>query len=118
MWNGSQLALSAFAASVVFHRLAGPQLLLGSRFPAALLPGCAALAAFCLVNGVLVGVMRLLAEGPGAPPHTDRRRTARRRTDRRRSDRRRSDRRRNDRRRTVGRPPFPVCRCWCTRPAG
>ncbi|MFF7590117.1 HD-GYP domain-containing protein [Kitasatospora purpeofusca] len=67
VWNGSQLALSAFAASVVFHRLAGPQLLLGSRFPAALLPGCAALAAFCLVNGVLVGAMRLLADGPRRP---------------------------------------------------
>ncbi|MFC5662485.1 HD-GYP domain-containing protein [Kitasatospora misakiensis] len=64
VWNGSQLALSAFAASVVFHLLAGPQLLLGSRFPAALLPACAALGAFCLVNGVLVSAMRVLAEGP------------------------------------------------------
>ncbi|MEV6976667.1 HD-GYP domain-containing protein [Kitasatospora sp. NPDC093806] len=63
LWNGSQLALSAFAASAVFHLLAGPQLLLGSRFPAALLPGCAALGAFCLVNGVLVGGMLVLAEG-------------------------------------------------------
>ncbi|MFE7562598.1 HD-GYP domain-containing protein [Kitasatospora sp. NPDC057500] len=62
-WNGAQLALSAFAASAVFHLLAGPQLLLGSRFPAALLPAFAALGAFCLVNGALVGGMRLLAEG-------------------------------------------------------
>ncbi|MFF1905285.1 HD-GYP domain-containing protein [Kitasatospora sp. NPDC058218] len=63
VWNGAQLALSAFAASAVFHLLAGPQLLLGSRFPAALLPGFAALAAFCLANGVLVGGMLVLAEG-------------------------------------------------------
>ncbi|MED7954472.1 HD-GYP domain-containing protein [Streptomyces sp. BE303] len=63
LWNGSQLALSAFAASLVFHLLAGPQLLLGSRFPAALLPGFAALGTFCLVNGVLVGGMLVLAEG-------------------------------------------------------
>ncbi|MFE7188627.1 HD-GYP domain-containing protein [Kitasatospora sp. NPDC057595] len=62
-WNGAQLALSAFTASAVFHLLAGPQLLLGSRFPAALLPAFAALGAFCLVNGVLVGGMRVLAEG-------------------------------------------------------
>ncbi|MFB7612897.1 MULTISPECIES: HD-GYP domain-containing protein [unclassified Kitasatospora] len=63
LWNGAQLALSAFASSVVFHLLAGPQLLLGSRFPAALLPGFASLAVFCLVNGVLVSAMLLLAEG-------------------------------------------------------
>ncbi|MEU6233747.1 HD-GYP domain-containing protein [Kitasatospora sp. NPDC047058] len=63
LWNGAQLALSAFASSAVFHLLSGPQLLLGSRFPAALLPGFAALAAFCLVNGALVGVMLVLAEG-------------------------------------------------------
>ncbi|MEV7777233.1 HD-GYP domain-containing protein [Kitasatospora sp. NPDC088351] len=63
VWNGAQLALSAFAASVAFHLLAGPQLLLGSRFPAALLPGLAAVTAFCLVNGVLVGGMLVLAEG-------------------------------------------------------
>ncbi|MFE6871861.1 HD-GYP domain-containing protein [Kitasatospora sp. NPDC057692] len=63
VWNGAQLALSAFAASAVFHLLAGPQLLLGSRFPAALLPAFAALGAFCLVNGALVGGMRVLAEG-------------------------------------------------------
>ncbi|MFD0275525.1 HD-GYP domain-containing protein [Kitasatospora sp. NPDC127111] len=63
LWNGSQLALSAFASSVVFHLLSGPQLLLGSRFPAALLPGFASLAAFCLVNGLLVGTMLVLAEG-------------------------------------------------------
>ncbi|MER5355525.1 HD-GYP domain-containing protein [Kitasatospora sp. NPDC002551] len=74
VWNGAQLALSAFAASAVFHLLAGPQLLLGSRFPAALLPAFAALGAFCLVNGALVGGMRALAEGrrgacaaPGLP---------------------------------------------------
>ncbi|MFF8772702.1 HD-GYP domain-containing protein [Kitasatospora sp. NPDC015120] len=63
VWNGAQLALSAFASSAVFHLLAGPQLLLGSRFPAALLPAFAALAAFCLVNGGLVGGMRVLTEG-------------------------------------------------------
>ncbi|MER7751199.1 HD-GYP domain-containing protein [Kitasatospora sp. NPDC097643] len=62
LWNGSQLALCAFAASAAFHLLRGPQLLLGSRFPAALLPGFAAVAAFCLVNGVLVGVMLMLTE--------------------------------------------------------
>ncbi|MFI9327387.1 HD-GYP domain-containing protein [Kitasatospora sp. NPDC052868] len=63
LWNGSQLALCAFASSVVFHLLCGPQLLLGSRFPAALLPALAAVGAFCLANGVLVGVMLVLAEG-------------------------------------------------------
>ncbi|MGW4891249.1 HD-GYP domain-containing protein [Kitasatospora sp. NPDC004240] len=63
LWNAAQLALCAFVASVVFHQLSGPQLLLGSRFPAALLPGLAAVAAFCLVNGVLVGGMLMLAEG-------------------------------------------------------
>ncbi|MFF3115076.1 HD-GYP domain-containing protein [Kitasatospora sp. NPDC057904] len=66
LWNGSQLALSAFAGAVAFHLLRGPQLLLGSRFPAALLPGLAALVAFCLVNGVLVGVMLMLSEGSRA----------------------------------------------------
>ncbi|WP_406211170.1 HD-GYP domain-containing protein [Kitasatospora sp. NBC_01560] len=65
LWNGAQLAVSAFASSAVFHLLSGPQLLLGSRFPAALLPGFACLAAFCLVNGVLVGGMLVLAEGRG-----------------------------------------------------
>ncbi|MFD0349118.1 HD-GYP domain-containing protein [Kitasatospora aburaviensis] len=63
VWNGAQLGLSAFASSAVFHLLSGPQLLLGSRFPAALLPGCAALGAFCLVNSVLVSGMLVLAEG-------------------------------------------------------
>ncbi|WBP87108.1 HD-GYP domain-containing protein [Kitasatospora cathayae] len=63
LFNGSQLALCAFAASVAFHLLRGPQLLLGSRFPAALLPGFAAVAAFCLVNGLVVGVMVVLSEG-------------------------------------------------------
>ncbi|MGA5818907.1 HD-GYP domain-containing protein [Kitasatospora sp. NPDC094028] len=63
LFNGSQLALCAFASSVVFHLLRGPELLLGSRFPAALLPGFAAVAAFCLVNGVLVGGMLMLTEG-------------------------------------------------------
>ncbi|WP_369183186.1 HD-GYP domain-containing protein [Streptomyces sp. Y1] len=63
LFNGSQLALCAFASSVAFHLLRGPELLLGSRFPAALLPGFAAVAAFCLVNGVLVGGMLMLTEG-------------------------------------------------------
>ncbi|MFD7596389.1 HD-GYP domain-containing protein [Kitasatospora sp. NPDC059812] len=62
LWNGSQLALCAFAAAAAFHLLHGPQLLLGSRFPAALLPGFAAVVTFCLVNGVLVGAMLMLAE--------------------------------------------------------
>ncbi|MFI5645659.1 HD-GYP domain-containing protein [Kitasatospora sp. NPDC051705] len=62
LWNGSQLALCAFASSAAFQLLRGPQLLLGSRFPAALLPGFAAVATFCLVNGVLVGAMLMLTE--------------------------------------------------------
>ncbi|MER6303099.1 HD-GYP domain-containing protein [Kitasatospora sp. NPDC001539] len=66
LFNGSQLALCAFASSVVFHLLSGPQLLLGSRFPAALLPGFASVAVFCLVNGAVVGVMVVLSEGRGA----------------------------------------------------
>ncbi|MFI2610881.1 HD-GYP domain-containing protein [Kitasatospora sp. NPDC018619] len=63
LFNGSQLALCAFASSAAFHLLHGPQLLLGSRFPAALLPGFAAVAVFCLVNGAVVGVMLMLSEG-------------------------------------------------------
>lgn len=61
-WNAAQLALSAFAAAGAFHLLAGPRLLLGSRFPGALLPAFAAVAVFCLVNSVLVGGMLALAE--------------------------------------------------------
>ncbi|MFI6152294.1 HD-GYP domain-containing protein [Kitasatospora sp. NPDC051170] len=63
LFNGSQLALCAFASSLAWHLLHGPQLLLGSRFPAALLPGFAAVAAFCLVNGAVVGGMLMLTEG-------------------------------------------------------
>ncbi|MFI6443135.1 HD-GYP domain-containing protein [Kitasatospora sp. NPDC050543] len=61
-WNAAQLAVCAFTAAAVFHLLAGPRLLLGSSFPGALLPALAAVAAFCLVNGVLVGGMLMLAE--------------------------------------------------------
>ncbi|MFE5586968.1 HD-GYP domain-containing protein [Kitasatospora sp. NPDC056531] len=65
LFNGSQLALCAFASSAAFHLLRGPQLLLGSRFPAALVPGFVAVATFCLVNGAVVGVMVMLSEGRG-----------------------------------------------------
>lgn len=61
-WNAAQLALAAFAAAVVFRLLGGPQLLLGSRFPGAVLPVLAAVAVFCLVNAGLVAGMRRLAE--------------------------------------------------------
>ncbi|MGE7438358.1 MULTISPECIES: HD-GYP domain-containing protein [Kitasatospora] len=66
LWNGAQLAVSAQAAGVVFHLTDGPRLLLGSEVPAALLPSLAAVAAFCLVNGALVTVMRRLV-GPRPP---------------------------------------------------
>ncbi|MDH6575583.1 HD-GYP domain-containing protein [Kitasatospora sp. MAP5-34] len=64
-WNAAQLALAAFGAGVAFRLLSGPQLLLGSRFPGAVLPASAAVAVFCLVNGLLVAGMRRLAE-PGS----------------------------------------------------
>ncbi|GAA4863909.1 HD-GYP domain-containing protein [Kitasatospora terrestris] len=61
VWNAAQLALAAFAAAAVFRVLGGERLLAGSRFPGAALGALAAVLAFCLVNGVLVGVMRRLA---------------------------------------------------------
>ncbi len=61
-WNAAQLSLAAFGAGVVFRLGSGPQLLLGSRFPGAVLPALAAIAVFCLVNGALVAGMRRLAE--------------------------------------------------------
>ncbi|MGK4582913.1 HD-GYP domain-containing protein [Kitasatospora sp. HPMI-4] len=60
-WNAGQLAVSAWTAGVVFHLTDGPRLLLESRFPAALLPALASVTAFCLVNSVLVALMRRLA---------------------------------------------------------
>ncbi|AUG79601.1 Metal-dependent phosphohydrolase [Kitasatospora sp. MMS16-BH015] len=63
-WNAAQLALAACTAAVVFRLLDGPRLLLGSRFPGAVLPVLAAVAVFCLVNTGLVAGMRSLAE-PG-----------------------------------------------------
>ncbi|MBB4947043.1 hypothetical protein F4556_002578 [Kitasatospora gansuensis] len=66
VWNAAQLALSAFAAAVLFRLLPGPELLLGSRFPVAVLPALAAVLLFCLVNSALVGGMRRLAD-PGRP---------------------------------------------------
>ncbi|WP_245687066.1 HD-GYP domain-containing protein, partial [Streptacidiphilus griseoplanus] len=62
LWNSAQLALAAFAAATVFRLLDGPLLLLGARFPWALLPALAAAAAFCLVNGVLLGLITVLAD--------------------------------------------------------
>ncbi|WP_371479615.1 HD-GYP domain-containing protein [Kitasatospora sp. NBC_00315] len=62
VWNAAQLALSAFAAACAFHLLGGPRLLLGVSFPGALPPAFAAVAVFCLLNGVLVGLMLALAE--------------------------------------------------------
>ncbi|GAA2131649.1 hypothetical protein GCM10009760_05630 [Kitasatospora kazusensis] len=64
-WNAAQLALAAFGAGAAFRLLSGPQLLLGSRFPGAVLPALAAVAVFCLVNGALVAGMRRLAEPGG-----------------------------------------------------
>ncbi|WP_232246501.1 HD-GYP domain-containing protein [Kitasatospora mediocidica] len=61
-WNASQFALAAWCAACLFHLMAGPRLLLGARYPAALLPPLVAVLAFCLVNGVLVAGIRLLAE--------------------------------------------------------
>lgn len=63
-WNAAQLGLSAFAAAVLFRLLHGPELLLGSRFPGAVLPALAAVLLFCLVNSALVAGMLRLAE-PG-----------------------------------------------------
>ncbi|MEV6207539.1 HD-GYP domain-containing protein [Kitasatospora sp. NPDC051914] len=60
LWNAAQLAVAAFAAAAVYRLLGGPHLLLGADFPAAALGAMAAVAAFCLVNAVLVGVMRQL----------------------------------------------------------
>ena len=62
LWNAAQFALAAWCAACLFHLLAGPRLLLGARYPAALLPPLAAVLAFCLVNGVLVAGVRLLAD--------------------------------------------------------
>ncbi|WP_232247443.1 HD-GYP domain-containing protein [Kitasatospora azatica] len=61
-WNAAQFALAAWTAAVLFHLLDGPRLLLGARYPAALVPALAAMLAFCLVNGVLVAGIRVLAE--------------------------------------------------------
>ncbi|MGF1431088.1 HD-GYP domain-containing protein [Kitasatospora sp. LaBMicrA B282] len=61
-WNAAQFALAAWPAAALFHLLGGPRLLLGSRYPAALLPALAGVLVFCLVNGVLVAGIRLLAE--------------------------------------------------------
>ncbi len=62
LWNAAQFALAACLAACLFHLLDGPRLLLGARYPAALLPPLAAVLAFCLVNGVLVAGIRLFAE--------------------------------------------------------
>ncbi|MFE0459078.1 HD-GYP domain-containing protein [Kitasatospora sp. NPDC058965] len=61
-WNAAQFALSAWTAAVLFGALHGPRLLLGARYPVALAPALAAVLAFCLVNGVLVAGVRVLAE--------------------------------------------------------
>ncbi|WP_228718183.1 HD-GYP domain-containing protein [Kitasatospora acidiphila] len=61
-FNAAQLAVAAWTAAVLFRRLEGPRLLLGARYPAALLPALVAVLAFCLVNGALVTGVRLLAE--------------------------------------------------------
>ncbi|WP_327068868.1 HD-GYP domain-containing protein [Kitasatospora sp. NBC_01302] len=61
-WNAAQFALAAWPAAALFRLLNGPRLLLGSRYPDALLPALAAVLVFCLVNGVLVAGIRLLAE--------------------------------------------------------
>lgn len=62
LWNAAQFALAAWLAGCLFHRLDGPRLLLGARYPAALLPPLAAVLAFCLVNGVLVAGIRFFAD--------------------------------------------------------
>ncbi|XHM95938.1 HD-GYP domain-containing protein [Peterkaempfera sp. SMS 1(5)a] len=67
LWNSAQLALAAFAAATAFRLLDGPPLLLGARFPGALLPALAAAAVFCLANGVLLGLITVLADR-GAHP--------------------------------------------------
>ncbi|MGA5700942.1 HD-GYP domain-containing protein [Peterkaempfera bronchialis] len=67
LWNAAQLALSAFAAAAAFRLLDGPRLLLGARFPGALLPAAAAATSFCLVNGVLLGLITALADRPPRP---------------------------------------------------
>jgi hypothetical protein len=64
-WNAAQFALAAWTAAVLFRALDGPRLLLGARYPAALLPALVAVLAFCLVNGVLVAGIRVLAERAG-----------------------------------------------------
>ncbi|WP_354642261.1 HD-GYP domain-containing protein [Kitasatospora camelliae] len=70
-WNAAQLALAAFAAAAAFRLLGGPEELLGARFPTAALGTLAAVLVFCLVNGVLVDGMRLLARNPADRPPAD-----------------------------------------------
>ncbi|MFI9270458.1 HD-GYP domain-containing protein [Kitasatospora sp. NPDC052896] len=62
LWNAAQFALAAWVASALFHLLDGPRLLLGARYPVALLPPLAAVLTFCLVSSVLVAGIRWLAE--------------------------------------------------------
>ncbi|MDH6112724.1 hypothetical protein P3T36_007615 [Kitasatospora sp. MAP12-15] len=62
LWNAAQFALAAWCAACLFQLMGGPRLLLGARYPAALLPPLIAVLTFCLVNGVLVAGIRLLAD--------------------------------------------------------
>ncbi|MFZ3559729.1 HD-GYP domain-containing protein [Streptomyces sp. BH055] len=62
VWRAAQLALACWAAARVFEALGGPGAVADPRFPYALVPGGAAVLAFCAVLTVLDGGVLATAE--------------------------------------------------------
>ncbi|MFJ4710724.1 HD-GYP domain-containing protein [Streptomyces sp. NPDC088785] len=68
VWRAAQLAVAVHASARVFGALGGPAAIAGPRFPGALLPGAAAVLAFCAVLTALDGGILAVAER--VPPRT------------------------------------------------
>ncbi|WP_327656441.1 HD-GYP domain-containing protein [Streptomyces sp. NBC_00483] len=62
VWRAAQLALASWAAARVFGALGGPEAVADPRFPYALVPGGAAVLAFCATLTVLDGGVLASAE--------------------------------------------------------
>lgn len=62
VWRAAQLALASWAAARVFGALGGPEAVADPRFPYALVPGGAAVLAFCVALTVLDGGVLATAE--------------------------------------------------------
>ncbi|MER5441033.1 HD-GYP domain-containing protein [Streptomyces sp. NPDC002790] len=62
VWRAAQLALATWAAARVFGALGGPEAVADPRFPYALVPGGAAVLAFCAALTVLDGGVLATAE--------------------------------------------------------